>query len=45
VGLVVVLDHIAVGAIAEGGVGWVLAVAEFVVSALTDVERDGAASG
>jgi hypothetical protein len=45
VGLVVVLDQVAVGAVAEGGVGGVLAVAEFVVSALTDVEGDGTASG
>ena len=45
VGLVMVLDHVAVSSIAEGSVGGVLAVAEFVVSALTDVELDWAASG
>lgn len=38
VGLVVVLDDIPVGSITEGGVGRILAVAQFVVPALTDVE-------
>ena len=44
VGLVVVLDELAVRSVAEGGVGRVLAVAELVVPALGDVELDGPAA-
>lgn len=45
VGLVVVFDDVSVSSIAERSVGWVLAVAEFVVSALIDVEGDWSAPG
>lgn len=45
VGLVVVADHITVGAITERRIGRVLAVAQLVVATLGDVVGDGAASG
>lgn len=41
----VVLDELAVGAVAEGSVGRVLAIAHFVVAALGHVELDGPAAG
>lgn len=45
VGLVVVLDDIPVGSIAEGRIGRILAVAQLVVPALTHVEGDRSAPG
>lgn len=44
VGLVVVLDELAVSAVAEGRVGRVLAVADLVVAALGHVVGDGSAA-
>lgn len=43
--LVVVLDHLAVSAVAERSVGRVLAVAQLVVPALRHIELHGPASG
>lgn len=43
VGLVVILNDISVSSVAEGRIGRILAVAELVVPALTDVEGDRSA--
>ena len=42
-GLMVVFDYLSMSSIAEGSVGWVLAVAQFVVPALVHVEWHGTA--
>lgn len=44
-GFMIVLDQFAMGAITEGSIGRVLAVAELIVAALGNIELDGPAAG
>jgi hypothetical protein len=44
VGFVMILDHISMSSITERSVGWIFAIAQFVVSTLTHVELYRSAS-